>query len=88
MSSAQLTLLCLLPSLVVLWLLASQDPKRRRSLRLPQRQPRLPRTPGVALLLLPGLLLGGFGQWPALLMWMGLTLSLGWLLTQLLAWRA
>lgn len=89
MNSTLLTCLSLLPSAAALLILARHDPKRRRTLDLPVRgHLRAQRQLLAALVLLPGVVLGLFEQWPALLMWLGLSLSLGWGIVQLLAYRA
>ncbi|MDP3858945.1 MAG: hypothetical protein Q8Q73_14410 [Stagnimonas sp.] len=87
MSTLAASLLALLPSTVLLVLLALRDPKRLRNL---PGNGQTPLTPGqrralATLLPFPGLALGLFGQWPALLIWLGASCSLGWALTQWLA---
>lgn len=87
MSTLSATLAALLPTAALLALLAWRDPKRLRSGAANQVRP-LP--PGPRRLLgwlapLPGLLLALLGLWPALLIWLGLSGSLGWALTQALA---
>ncbi|ROH92076.1 hypothetical protein ED208_06825 [Stagnimonas aquatica] len=87
MSTLVATLAALLPTAALLALLAWRDPKRLRSGTATGVRP-LPR--GRRRLLgwlapLPGLLLALLGLWPALLIWLGLSGSLGWALTQALA---
>lgn len=78
--------LALLPSIVLLVWIALRDPKRLRSRRL-RTVPLSSRARGVitVLMLLPGVVLIGLGQWPAFLIWFGAVLTAGWLLVQLLA---
>lgn len=87
MNTLTASLLALLPSALLLGTLSLRDPKRLRNLPNSTRAP-LPsgtRRGLAALLPLPGVLLGLLGQWPALLIWLGASCSLGWALTQWLA---
>lgn len=87
MSTLSATLAALLPTAALLALLAWRDPKRLRSGGAGPVRP-LPRGPRRLLgwlAPLPGLLLALMGLWPALLIWLGLSGSLGWALTQALA---
>jgi hypothetical protein len=93
MSTTVATLLSLLPSLLLLSLIALRDPKRLRS------QPRGPghatrhasvwtpkqRRSATMLALLPAPLLIAFGAWPALLLWLGALLTAVWLWVNYLA---
>lgn len=87
MSTLSATLAALLPTVALLALLAWRDPKRLRSGGGAEVRP-LPRGPRRLLgwlVPLPGLALALLGLWPALLIWLGLSGSLGWALTQALA---
>jgi len=83
--------LALLISLVPLIVLGHRDPKRLRSRRaaagavmpLGGRS----RQGLTALVLAPGLVLGVTSLWPALLVWLGALIALGWLLVLLLGRR-
>lgn len=91
-------LVCVLVSGLCLSLLALFDAKRLR-----WRQ-RLARRSGIplrvaplsktnrrllsAMLIAPGLILVGAGMWAGLLLWLGFSLSYGWLLTEALAARS
>ncbi|MCX7069714.1 MAG: hypothetical protein NTW01_01795 [Gammaproteobacteria bacterium] len=81
--------IALLLSLLPLILIGYRDPKRLRSRRggavatLPLA--RRPRQLLTALVLAPGVLLIGSGLWPALLIWLGALIALGWALVLLLA---
>jgi hypothetical protein len=80
------------PSLAALVWLALRDPKRLRSMRRHDKaatrarpHPRALRRLLTLVALLPGAALCIAGQWPAFLIWMGATISVGWLLVQILA---
>lgn len=81
--------IALLLSLLPLILIGYRDPKRLRSRRgsatatLPLA--RRPRQLLTALVLAPGVLLIGSGLWPALLIWLGALIALGWALVLTLA---
>lgn len=86
-STALIGLLAAAASLAALLQLAIDDPKRRRSLRLATHGPRRPgvrRMLGAAALL-PGIVLATTAQWTAWLIWLGLSLALGWVLVLVLA---
>lgn len=83
------TLLAIGFSAVQLWLLGRHDPKRLRTAS-DSRRPLKPfnraqrRTLTIAVLL-PGALLAAAGQSAGFIIWLGATVAIGWLLTQLLA---
>lgn len=93
MSTAAATIAALLPSLLLLSLIALRDPKRLRS------QPRgsaqaarrasawtpKQRRNATLIALLPAPLLIAFGAWPALLIWLGALLTAVWLWVNYLA---
>lgn len=91
MSPGLTAVAALLPSLLLLSLLAWRDPKRLRSLPRSSASQRASawtqrrRRIVTALSLLPGALLIATGAWPALLIWLGALLSCGWLWVMWLA---
>ena len=71
--------------------IANSDPKRLRNLRGLARE-RVEHTPQTrrrltVIAMLPGALLILFAQWSALLLWLGIVLTSGWLISLLLAAR-
>lgn len=91
MSTLPASLLAIGFSLALLTVLALRDPKRLRTSGIAAANPtRAPLPRGAHRMLgwaslLPGLALSAYGQWPALLIWLGACCSLGWALTQVLA---
>lgn len=84
------SVIALIISLWPLFFLARHDPKRLRTIRHHHLKPHVRRTRQFygAIVLLPGVVLVVRGDWPAFLIWMGGLIALGWLLVQLLAFKA
>lgn len=85
-----LVVLGAVPSLVLLLMLGSRDPKRLRNLPRNARESVTPWPPARrrligALAILPGLLMMLTGEWAAFLIWLGLCLCSGWLWVHRLA---
>lgn len=84
--------IALLISLLPLFVLGHRDPKRLRSRRgeVVTTAPlaRRPRQVLTLLVLAPGIVLIGSSLWPALLIWLGALIALGWALVLLLGRQA
>ncbi|WP_428312315.1 hypothetical protein [Hydrocarboniphaga sp.] len=93
MSTMIAALAALLPSLLLLSLIALRDPKRLRSLprgpghdsRRAAAWTRKQRRNATLIALLPAPLLIASGAWPALLIWLGALLTVAWLWVNCLA---
>jgi hypothetical protein len=92
MSTAIASIAALVPSLLLISLIALRDPKRLRNrpgvdsalARAVQWTPAKRRV-ATGLALLPAVPLIAVGAWPALLIWLGALLAIGWLWVNVLA---
>jgi hypothetical protein len=74
-------LLAIAVSILPLCLLAWRDPKRLGDLHRRGDALGVPARRGLGIVaLLPGIVLGVIGQWPAFLIWLGAVAAQGWLL--------
>jgi hypothetical protein len=91
LSTTLTALPAILISLAAITWLGRTDPKRLRNLRAAIREAdarsrlRSLRRAASLSAVMPGVVLALFGAWPALLIWLGTTISGGWLVAQLLS---